>query len=208
MKVQLNNKDNIFILLRIVISLGTAHLEWKKKSSRLVDMLGTVIMRKKRTAVCSRFQSQFRPLTSEIGKAEQCPAMRKDHPVSDFKKKSTQSPCCLQRAISMVWIVKIIQPSSSKKKKQSCAHHHRLARKGDEGKGLIWKRKKENYLLRRCRNTHPCCLTQERRTGAECIYARTSFYLQHYPSQGKTTSWRETKQKEMESNINPAYPMQ
>lgn len=94
------------------------------------------------------------------------------------------------------------------KKKQSCAHHHRLARKGDEGKGLIWKRKKENYLLRRCRNTHPCCLTQERRTGAECIYGRTSFYLQHYPSQGKTTSWRETKQKEMESNINPAYPMQ
>lgn len=50
-------------------------------------MLGSVIMRKKRTAVCSRFQSQFRPLTSEIGKAEQCPAMRKDHPVSDFKKK-------------------------------------------------------------------------------------------------------------------------
>lgn len=55
-------------------------------------MLGTVIMRKKRTAVCSRFQSQFRPLTSEIGKAEQCPAMRKDHPVSDFKKKKYAKP--------------------------------------------------------------------------------------------------------------------
>lgn len=136
MKVQLNNKDNIFILLRIVISLGTAHLEWKKKSSRLVDMLGTVIMRKKRTAVCSRFQSQFRPLTSEIGKAEQCPAMRKDHPVSDFKKKSTQSPCCLQRAISMVWIVKIIQPSSSKKK--SKAAHITTAWLGRETKARDW----------------------------------------------------------------------
>lgn len=171
-------------------------------------MLGTVIMRKKRTAVCSRFQSQFRPLTSEIGKAEQCPAMRKDHPVSDFKKKKYAKPM-----LPTAGHIHGLDSENNtallfQKKKQSCAHHHRLARKGDEGKGLIWKRKKENYLLRRCRNTHPCCLTQERRTGAECIYGRTSFYLQHYPSQGKTTSWRETKQKEMESNINPAYPMQ
>jgi len=33
-------------------------------------MLGTVIMRMKRTAVCFKFQSQFRLITSEIGKAE------------------------------------------------------------------------------------------------------------------------------------------
>lgn len=53
------------------------------------------------------------------------------------------------------------------KKKQSCIHHHPLALKGHESQGLICKKKKENYCLRRCRNTHPSCLAQERKIGAE-----------------------------------------
>lgn len=114
-------------------------------------MLCTVIMRMRRTAICSKFWSQFRLITSEIRKAEQT------HTASVHQwvmitlcltlKKGMLNLCCLQQAISIV--------KNAKLNTALC-----LASEGRQGKGLMYERKKENYLPRICRNMDSYCLTQ------------------------------------------------
>lgn len=114
-------------------------------------MLCTEIMRMRRTAICSKFWSQLRLITSEIRKAEQTYTAIVHQWVMITLcltlKKGMLNLCCLQQAIPTV--------KNAKLNKALC-----LASEGRQSKELMYERKKENYLPRICRNMDSCCLTQ------------------------------------------------